>query len=377
MLGVQLLLLMGKTLPTPASNHLIQALESIEVSQSDEGRSGFQIVFRAGRAGVQDWIDDRLLKTSSLNPFSRVIVAMVFGVIPKVVIDGIITHRQFAPSAQLGSSTLTITGEDVSIMMDMEERIREHPAQNEVVIANKIIASYAQYQIIPTVIPPLSFSVPNPVERIPVQHGTDLAFLNELAQRAAYRFFVIPGPLPGANIGYWGPPVRIGLPQPALTFNMGAATNVDSIHFQENGLSATTYQGKVQDSLTDRSLPVRTIAPTRIPLSRNPALLTNPRRTRQFVADTGLNVAEALGRTTAETDRSVDDVLTVTGELDGVRYGSVLRARELVGLRGVGDTYGGLYYVKSVSHRIRPGEYKQSFTLTRDGTKTTTPIVPP
>ena len=83
-----------------------------------------------------------------------------------------------------------------------------------------------------------------------------------------------------------------------------------------------------------------------------------------------------LGRAAAELNRSVDDGVTATGELDGVRYGHVLRARGLVGVRGVGDTYGGLYYVKSVTHRIRPGSYKQSFTLTRDGTGATLPLLP-
>jgi hypothetical protein len=375
MLGVQLLLLIGKTLPIPAPNDLIQALETIEVTQNDEGRSGFQITFRAGRAGFRDLLDDRLLQSSRLNPMNRVIIAMIFGVVPQVVFDGIITHRQFMPGAQIGGSTLTVTGEDVSIMMDLEEQIREHPAQNEVVIANKLILSYAQYGLSPLVIPPLSFSVPNPVQRIPVQHATDLNYLNQLAELAAYVFYVMPGPLPGMNIGYWGPPVRAGLPQPALTVNMGSATNVDSINFQENGLAATTVKGAIQDSLTNRKLPVRSLVPTRLPLSRG-ALLSQPRRTRQYVADTGVNVAEAMGRVAAELNRSVDDVVTATGELDGVRYGHVLRSRGLVGVRGVGDTYGGLYYVKSVTHQIRPGSYKQSFTLTRDGTGTTTPILP-
>jgi len=48
-----------------------------------------------------------------------------------------------------------------------------------------------------------------------------------------------------------------------------------------------------------------------------------------------------------------------------------------VGVRGVGSTYDGLYYVQSVTHRIRPGSYKQSFTLTREGVGSTVPRVVP
>ena len=53
-----------------------------------------------------------------------------------------------------------------------------------------------------------------------------------------------------------------------------------------------------------------------------------------------------------------------------------LRVR-LVGVRGVGLAYDGLYYVKSVTHSIKPGEYKQSFTLARNGLVSITPVVFP
>ena len=70
-------------------------------------------------------------------------------------------------------------------------------------------------------------------------------------------------------------------------------------------------------------------------------------------------------------------VVTATGEVDGVRYGKVLRARKLVGVRGAGTSYDGFYYVRRVTHTLRPGEYRQSFTLSRDGTGALLPVVAP
>ena len=67
-----------------------------------------------------------------------------------------------------------MTGEDVSVMMDLEEKSAEHPAQDETIIALKLIASYAQYGLIPVVIPPVVIDPPIPIERTPVQQGTDL-----------------------------------------------------------------------------------------------------------------------------------------------------------------------------------------------------------
>ena len=72
-------------------------------------------------------------------------------------------------------------------------------------------------------------------------------------------------------------------------------------------------------------------------------------------------ILAALGRVSKSAD-----VVTGTGQLDVLRYGRVLKPRQLVGVRGAGITYDGLYYVKSVTHTIKRGEYKQSFQLTRN-----------
>ena len=64
-----------------------------------------------------------------------------------------------------------------------------------------------------------------------------------------------------------------------------------------------------------------------------------------------------------------------SGSLDVLRYGRVLLPRMLVGVRGAGLAYDGLYYVDSVTHNIKRGEYKQSFTLSRDGLISKQPMV--
>ena len=70
------------------------------------------------------------------------------------------------------------------------------------------------------------------------------------------------------------------------------------------------------------------------------------------------------------------DMVSGSGTLDVVRYGRPLKARSLVGVRGAGQAFDGLYYVQSVTHSIKVGEYKQNFTLTRNGVISTVPKVP-
>ena len=70
------------------------------------------------------------------------------------------------------------------------------------------------------------------------------------------------------------------------------------------------------------------------------------------------------------------DAITGTGTLDVLRYGRVLRSRMMVGVRGAGVAYDGMYYVNSVTHSLKKGQYKQNFTLSRDGLVSQTPVVP-
>ena len=76
----------------------------------------------------------------------------------------------------------------------------------------------------------------------------------------------------------------------------------------------------------------------------------------------------------AYTGQNSDSVFG-TGSLDVARYGRLLKSRQLVGVRGAGLPFDGLYYVKSVTHDIQRGEYKQSFTLARNGLMSTVATV--
>ncbi|HEY2290602.1 MAG TPA: hypothetical protein VGM86_07860 [Thermoanaerobaculia bacterium] len=377
LLGIHLTLLIGPTVPVPPPPDLLESLQQVKVTHDDSGSSGFELTFRVGRSSPLDLIDYGILRNPLLlKPLNRVLVLVTFGVVPQVLMDGFITHQELSPGAGPGTSTLTVIGEDASVMLDQEEKSAEHPAQDETIIANKLILSYAQYGLIPVVIPPLAIDPPVPVERIPSQQATDYAYLNQMAARHGYVFFISPGPVPATSTAYWGPPPRLSVPQKALSVNLGAETNVEQISFAANSQAPTMVEGQVQDRLTNQAMPVRTLASTRVPLSSQPAwLVQQPNVRRRQFRQSGLNVAQAYGRAQGQTDASVDGVLNVTGELDALRYGALLQPRGLVGLRGAGYQHDGLYYVKRVTHTVKIGEYRQQFTLNRDGWGSLTPMV--
>jgi hypothetical protein len=261
-------------------------------------------------------------------------------------------------------------------MMDLNELTRvPFPAVPEVGRVALLIAKYLQFGLVPVVIPPIFGSVQPPTQQIESQQGSDIAYIDALAKRNGYVFFVEPGPVPGVNFAYFGPEIRIGIPQPALNVDMDALTNVDSLTFSFDGLARKQYAIIIQEPTTKIGIP--------IPLP-DISLLTPPLALRQApslrlepLPDAAkLNPVQALGRGLAKASESADAV-TGSGQLDVVRYGRVLKARALVGVRGAGTAYDGLYYVKSVTHNLKPGEYKQSFTLARNGLISLTPVVVP
>lgn len=379
LLGASLTLLVGPTIAVPAPRPVTEAIQRIEVTHSDDSRSGFQITFEAGRSGPGHAVDHPLLAGQLLKPFNRVVLLVRFGARMRVLMDGIITHQQLAPGGAGGSGTFTITGEDVSVMMDLEEKDVEHPAQPDALVATMIIASYAQYGLIPKVIPPQVIDVPIPVQRVPVQCETDLQHLIRMAQRHGHVFYVKPGPAPMVNTAYWGPPERLSAPQRALSVDMGQQTNVDGLEFRNSSLAPTMVEGSVQDSTTNQSMPVRSLPSMRLPLAAMPTWLVQQPNVRKVrYRDSGVTAMQAMGRAQG-TFEATTDTLTADGELDATRYGDLLEPRRVVGLRGAGYRHDGLYYVKKVTHVIdrATGDYRQRFVLSRDGVGSTTPVVVP
>lgn len=374
LLGIHLQLLMGPTVPVLAPLKVNEALQSVEVTHNDTGRSGFNLTFQIGR-GPLDVMDYSLLKNPLLKPFNRVILNVFFGIKPIPIMDGIITTQQLAPGNDPGSSRLTLIGEDISVMMDLEQESGEFPGLPDDSMVKLTLLPYtARFGLIPKVESPETVQAPAPDERTSQRSSnmTDLAYINELAGRYGFVFYIEPGPVPGANIAHWAPPNRRGEKQKALSVNMGPNTNVNSISFGYNSLAPNKVTYTKRDG-SEETLETAS-------LTSRPPLVTTPAEMKRRIfltSSDGLDDVQRRAHAQGELDRSTDEVVTATGELDALRYGQILKPRSLVDLRGAGASYDGTYYVKSVTHAIdiTKGEYKQSFTLTREGTGTLSPFV--
>jgi hypothetical protein len=371
--GIHLTLLIGPGVPVPAPQPVTDALIRAQVTNGLT-RSGFQLVFGLSK---QSLLSRALLPAGYFDPGVRVILVVTVGPIPEVLIDGIITRQEVAPGNQAGEGKLTITGEDLSVLMDVVS-LKEfrYPALPAPAIVALILARYVVFGIVPLVIPPIFNDVPIPTDRIPSQSGTDLEYMRKLASDNGHVFFVQAGPAPGANIAYWGPDIRLPIPQPALNVNMDAHTNVESLTFSLDGLVKKIVVYLIYDPVTKKialPVPVPNISLLRPPLG---ARIPVPLKV-EFNDDVAKkNAVQAIAQALAKTAESTDAV-TANGSLDVLRYGQTLKARQIVGVRGAGLAYDGLYYVRSVTHNLKRGEFKQNFTLSRDGLVSITPTVLP
>lgn len=379
LIGTRLTILAGPGVPLPLPESALMAMASLEVTQRSDGRSGLQAQFRAGRGtSIAEALDYPLMRQPGLKTGARVVVMLTIGIVPAVLFDGFITQSQLTPGTGQGDGTLAVTAEDLGVKMDQVDRTEVYPGLPTAAIAALVMARYAQYGLVPLVIPPIVTEVPLPMDRPTTQGESDLAFLNTLATALDFVFTITPGPLPMTSVGYFGPPIGLGLPQPALTINMGPDTNVTAINFQFNAADAGSVTGAVQDRQTNREVPVRSTVPLRLPLATAPAVLDQGLAAeRQYRPGGARTAATAMAEAQAASDRASSDVLTAEGTLDGARYGSILQPRQLVGLRGAGLDHDGLYMVREVKHQIARGSYSQAFKLAREGLGSTVPAVRP
>ncbi|HJV68745.1 hypothetical protein [Ideonella sp.] len=370
--GIHLTLMIGPVLPVPAPKAVVDAVQSVQITNGKD-KSGFQISFAVGKTSP---LLTTMLPAGFFDPMStRVVIAVTLGGMPHVLMDGIVTRQDLAPSSEPGQSTLTITGEDLSVLMDVVEMpFMRYPAMPSIARVYAILAKYAAFGIVPLAIPPFIDDVPIPTKEVPTHKGTDLQYLKTLADECGYVFYVEPGPLPGQSIAYWGPDIRIPVPQRALGVNMDAHTNVESLNFSLDGLAKKVVVVTIFDPVKNRVpivVPVPNINLFKPPLGARPTL---PAKVEFPDYMTKEQMPSVINRVLGILARS-SDAISVTGSLDVLRYGRVLRNRMLVGVRGGGLAYDGMYYVNSVTHNLKRGEFKQSFELSRDGLISNTPKV--
>ena len=372
--GVQLSLYIGPVVPIPVPREVLDALQAVQVEvHGGDTPSGFELTFGLSTRSPLHTLF--LLTGGSSIPIMRVVIVVIANGTSEVLMDGVMTHHEVRPGKDAGQTTFVVKGTDLTALMDFLPLDGfPFPAMPSAVRVLAILAKYMALGVIPLVIPAVVVDVPIPVERIPRQQGTDYAYVLQLAREAGYVFYIDPGPVVGTSRAYWGPEIKVGVPQRALSLNWDAHSNVETLSFTFDKDAKEMPIVFVQNQATKIPfpIPILDISPLNPSLGLVPPL---PPKFKALDFTAKLSPVQAVLQGLAYASQHADAV-TGTGTLDVTRYGAVLAARRLVGVRGAGEAFDGLYYVQSVTHNIKRGEYKQSFNLSRDGLISNLPKVP-
>jgi len=389
-------LLLGTTTPSAPPEAVTAAVRTLEVIQSSRCPSGFRVSFAAPRYDPDDQTGTEypLLATGLLDPFVRVqvLVQPPDSILPTVLMDGFITRQELTVGAD-GATTITVIGEDVSVKMDLIEISAEFQNLADSAIVTQILGNYSSLGVTPSVTAPTGESAPQ--SWVPQQNCTDRYYVQMLAARHGFLFYVLPGATAGMNTAYWGPQVTSGSAQKALTTNMSMANNLRSLTLTYDALAPTITYGSVLDLTQSPAaavpvaigsassvfgfaatgpIPSAVSSVATTPSSFTSQLSTLSSRGTLFLHP-GLSATDAQNLAQAKTNRSAQEVVVVEGEVDSSKYGSVLQAAGLVDLRGVGGRYDGTYFVKQVNHSFSFDDanltYFQKFVLVREGVGST------
>lgn len=354
----------------PAPGWLMESLDSATINQSDQAPNGFQITFTSSAGTEAD--DYAVLKYSELQAGKRIAIGANLNGASRVLIDGYVTHLQLQPAAGGQEAKIVVTGEDVSVLMDFYEYSLEYPLMPDFAIAGAVLLKWMVFGITPVVHPTptsgLSFT------DVPQQVGTDRKYLMELAGAHGYVFYIRPGSSVGSNDAYWGPPPGDASPQPPLSLDQAGFSSVTEISFAYDATAPQRVWGAVLNTTTNLVVPILIEHSTRSgQMAQSPQLDDPPTisgvpfmRTTLFDHQ-GLGVVTALARAQAIVNISSDAVVTATGRLDVLHYGTALIAPGVVPLRGAGHQFDGLYYVQKVKHTLSRTAWEQEFVLTREG----------
>jgi phage protein D len=341
----------------PAPAELLETLQRVEVEEHASMASLLRLTFAVAiEESGAGWT---VVDEDYFPRLGDVALAIAVGnAEPEPVLTGHVIETRAVLSDSPQRSTLDVVAMDASVLMNLEEKVRPWPNMSDSDIAESIFGDYGLTAVIDRAEPTRQED-----DVIPVQRGTDIQFLRYLAERNGFDLFVA-AVAAGAE-GHFHAPRLDEEPQGVLTVGFGGASNVPELTVTFDALRPTTASA-AQIGADGSGAESATAEEVSLPELGGDSFLGAGQRRVTLMAGTGVTgTAELQTYVQAVVDRS-SWAVRAEGEVNTSRYGSVLRARRPVSVRGVGRSLSGTYYVERVLHAFTGEGYTQRFTLRRN-----------
>lgn len=335
---------------------LYEDLVELSVEVPDDGPATFQLTLALYKDPEGGWVH---LDEERLRLWREVVIHVGFvdgG--PEELIRGYITQVRPHFDREEGRSILEVAGMDGSVLMDRQEKLKDWPNKKDSDIAREL---FGEYGFTPDVED--TAIIHDEALSTVIQRETDYRFLRRLALRNGLSLWVEGG------VGHFLPLPADPEPQPVLAAHFGEETNLLCFTATVDAMHPSQVEMFQVDRLTKEVLTAGAVGPVEDPLgSLAPDDLLPPGEepARVYVAK---NAATGMPEMTALVEglfREGSWFVSAEGEVDPAAYAHVLRPRGLVTVKGVGESYSGVYYVSFVRHTITREGYSQLFRARRD-----------
>jgi len=334
---------------------LYDDLLTLEVELDDDLTGMFRLtlalLLRAD--GTWTYLDD-----DRLTPWRRVVVTAGLEDDSPQLLAGYITHVRPDFGLEIEQCVLEIWGMDASVLMDRVDQLRDWPNKRDSDIATEVFTTYGLN-------PDVTDTEVVHDEKVStiIQRETDLQLLKRLALRNGFECYV------DGDTGYFGPPRLADAAQPVLAVQFGDDTTVNRFRLEVDALmpaDVAMYQiDRINGDLLDASADT---ASEPVLGARGPAELLGPGMSpgQLVVAQTIASGAPEMTSLCQGLHDRGEWFVTGEGEVMANQYGTVLKPRATVTIKGVGETHSGVYYVAHVTHQFTADGYQQTFKVKRN-----------
>lgn len=328
---------------------------SIEVEDDEQLACVFNIrlAIRLQKDGTWTWVDDE-----RLNLWNKVGISAGFADNIVDVITGYITQVKPYFDAELSQCYLDVKGMDGTVLMNTVEKLKDWPNKKDSDIASEI---FTEFGFSPEV-EDTEVVHDEQISTI-IQRETDIQFLKRLARRNGFECFV------RNTTGYFRLPDLNGKPQKILSVQFGPESNLSYFRTGIDALKLKNVEMHQLDLQTKEHRDVIVDMGQQKQLGMTPAsdlYSVEVEPSKVYMKHTIANGQPAMqALCQAQFDES-EWMVQGEGEIMGGIYQDVLKARELVTIKGAGKTFSGIYYVTKVRHSFSDNGYIQHFNVKRN-----------
>ncbi len=329
-------------------------LVDAKVEMSRAAASVCTLTFDTIRLDDSTWV---IQDAGVFEPWNEFKIEADFGDYEEEIMRGFVKLVKADAPEQMGEAKVTVICQDETMLLDREHTRKTWSREDEPMLDGEVAQEIAGDNN-------LSVEAEDGLNNISLyQDSTHIQLLRDRAKANGFECYIRKGKL------HFQPPQLDEDPQAPIFVYSGPRTNCLSFSVAHDGHRPDEV-GVMRMAETGTEMEQETLKPDLTLLGKNAATSENSGLVPfawQTQRPTGSSMEEARARAQAKANENAWKV-KADGELNGSLYGHVLLTHKLVGVYGVGETYGGLHYVDTVTHSFAQEGYRQSFKLLRNAT---------